>query len=883
MKRVLALIAILGLWSLPLTAGEFLMNDSGETATALRVVFSEPVTITGFGDTLMDVSPPGDSTEFTFLGGQVEAWGSHWLNWEPESASLLSVEWLEELIAVPEFNPEEATTVPHTRQDQFQLALPEEDGGDIVGVVTRTLSVEQIPFSVTYEFESDAVDGDVEWISTHPETSDSPQIVTGSSARFVYLSNRNDPEVAMKFKVGDDLYEWTDPDVSFPLHNMTSIELDAEELFPEHSIVSSEWRASNGDPDDEATFPIDSSSATTASLVSQWPNALDMTCVATTESGEVVGRTTRALIYFKDGPPWDVHGTAMMFGAWQKVDTWRRVLDEQIELFTRLGINSVVLMIYWYYGYPDSEGNFSIEPVYQSGDEWSSDDPRGSTQKDEAIEYVFNRFDTAGIDVVAALLAEPNDNEPELQSCCDHAGYGSLEGFMQTTGYLYGDGDGLYNFYTHYIPLFMRTGVDGVLLGAEQGQVENDGGQVSREFFQAVGDEYRDQGFAGMITHPLSYAVCSSCDMNALVPDPEVYDPILCGVPWDDLGTLSVTFYPTLAETPEDTIAKMQEEALHQIRQRILPLHRVWGVPLFIADMYSGACDDSAMYPVDDDCPYSGVYEPEELRRYLTALLRGLSEATGWEEESWISGVTAGHFSHYPSWWTQSDETYLVFGRMAILDDRYGDITNRDAMQVFYRELPLRRPSQGTQELRSEVAHDYVPPTLSELGYALPETWDREPDFVIDDFEGDLQECGDEYPCWDGGGREKPDPDAYGNLSLIEDASGGHYLSDDFYYTSWLKVGHGLWLDASGYDGIQVKLWASSPMTVDFELGVCVDPWIAYMFRDLEVGVQPRTYRLPFSDFELDGLTRTVPGEHLSEICGMGFFPDSRGEANAIY
>ena len=93
MKRVLALIAVLTLSSLPLAADGFLVNDSGESATALRVTFSEPVTITGFGDTFMDVSPSGESVEFTFSGGEVESRGTHWLNWEPEGASILAANW----------------------------------------------------------------------------------------------------------------------------------------------------------------------------------------------------------------------------------------------------------------------------------------------------------------------------------------------------------------------------------------------------------------------------------------------------------------------------------------------------------------------------------------------------------------------------------------------------------------------------------------------------------------------------------------------------------------------------------------------------------------------------------------------------------------------
>jgi len=95
MKRSVALIAVvLGVWSLPLTAGEFLMNDLGELARALRVTFSEPVIITAFGDTLMDVSPSEESAEFTFSGGAVEPWGGHWLNWEPTGARIVHHEWI---------------------------------------------------------------------------------------------------------------------------------------------------------------------------------------------------------------------------------------------------------------------------------------------------------------------------------------------------------------------------------------------------------------------------------------------------------------------------------------------------------------------------------------------------------------------------------------------------------------------------------------------------------------------------------------------------------------------------------------------------------------------------------------------------------------------
>jgi aryl-phospho-beta-D-glucosidase BglC (GH1 family) len=95
MKKVALLIVGLVLFSIPLLAGEYLMNDTGETVYGLRVVFSEPVTLASFGDILMVVAPTGESTEFMFSGGLLEEWAGHWFNWEPALASLVNHEWIE--------------------------------------------------------------------------------------------------------------------------------------------------------------------------------------------------------------------------------------------------------------------------------------------------------------------------------------------------------------------------------------------------------------------------------------------------------------------------------------------------------------------------------------------------------------------------------------------------------------------------------------------------------------------------------------------------------------------------------------------------------------------------------------------------------------------
>ena len=91
MKRIL-LLALL-LCSIPTLAGEYIMNDTGQMVYGLIVTFSEPVTITTFGDALTQVDPTCEATTFAFSCGDVAASGGEWLNWEPTSAQLISHHW----------------------------------------------------------------------------------------------------------------------------------------------------------------------------------------------------------------------------------------------------------------------------------------------------------------------------------------------------------------------------------------------------------------------------------------------------------------------------------------------------------------------------------------------------------------------------------------------------------------------------------------------------------------------------------------------------------------------------------------------------------------------------------------------------------------------
>jgi hypothetical protein len=92
-KGLLAVVALVLVY-VPVFAGTYLMNDTGQTVYGLRVTFSEPVKITAFGDVLTHVDPTGRATQFTFSGGEVSTSGGEWFNWESATAELMSHEWL---------------------------------------------------------------------------------------------------------------------------------------------------------------------------------------------------------------------------------------------------------------------------------------------------------------------------------------------------------------------------------------------------------------------------------------------------------------------------------------------------------------------------------------------------------------------------------------------------------------------------------------------------------------------------------------------------------------------------------------------------------------------------------------------------------------------
>ena len=131
MKRLVILAAVV-LCSIPTLAGEYLINE--EVAYGLRVTFSEPVTITRFGDVLMQISPDGEATEFLFFGGELPAWAGHWMAWSPVSARIVMYEWVSDANAT-------ASTTTSQIEPRFVSAIHvKRDGSDGVGAACTTQS-----------------------------------------------------------------------------------------------------------------------------------------------------------------------------------------------------------------------------------------------------------------------------------------------------------------------------------------------------------------------------------------------------------------------------------------------------------------------------------------------------------------------------------------------------------------------------------------------------------------------------------------------------------------------------------------------------------------------------------------------------------------------
>jgi|GEM_PF-2458803 len=143
--RVAAIALGLVICLVPLSVfpAEYLSNEV--PAMALRVEFSEPVTVTGYGEVFTSVAPESEAIEFLFFGGELAPWDGHWLSWQPAVAKLVVIEWLSERPPVtflePPF-PYWGFTIPEIGGGEYShgLLVPSVDGMICTGANAVILS-----------------------------------------------------------------------------------------------------------------------------------------------------------------------------------------------------------------------------------------------------------------------------------------------------------------------------------------------------------------------------------------------------------------------------------------------------------------------------------------------------------------------------------------------------------------------------------------------------------------------------------------------------------------------------------------------------------------------------------------------------------------------
>jgi len=240
MKRVLSGIVLLALFPCSVLAGGYFMNDTGETVYGLRVEFSEPVTITSFGDVLSVVEPLGESTTFTFSGGAVEPWGAHWITWSPASASVVSQEWLS-----ADWN-QAADAV--AEDFDYEVILHEINKAI---TISRHIDRNCLPFSVRYEIISpESLDGyTLVWDTDKYVDTDengNPQDdhdQEGTSLDLIFLENYN-PTITLliRDRADDPVAQWenmvrNDFTIGIPIVLHGGLLLPADSIAPD----SAEW------------------------------------------------------------------------------------------------------------------------------------------------------------------------------------------------------------------------------------------------------------------------------------------------------------------------------------------------------------------------------------------------------------------------------------------------------------------------------------------------------------------------------------------------------------------------------------------------------------------------------------------------------------------
>lgn len=547
--------------------------------------------------------------------------------------------------------------VPSSHVDEvtFSIELFSNRGVLLEATITRRMSVETIPFWVEYTVDDPEDAAEYKWTLYTPNYS--TQHKSGRIVSLLPMSNAKDLTLSLRIVIDGISYRWEET-IDFPLHSRTEILLDAA-LFGVGDSESVSWTAHNWTPDDAITFPILEPLSGSTLLVSEWPNVIYISCSVGDGAGATIEYETEAVVYWRDGPPFEIRGVVAMYQGGLTDEQLDAAMSDQFPLLSDLGVNLIVHHHLEWFDAPDANGVFDIHPLYRTWfDEWPEE---GFTPPLDQLTTYLERAAQEGFATHIQILHYPY---PGISSDYGGSGYGTHEGFMNTEGWH----ATLREHFKRTIGFFSSLEIDGLsvvgsmTLGAEQGWVIDRGGAtfagLQKEIFDMARAPLEDGGFAfsGSLAFAPSYTHNSN-HPNHLEERPirdGCYTPSRSGVYWEGQDRLELTFYPSLTYHIGASIQDMQDEMMRQVETYLVPFSETHGgKSIFLVDVQCSAVEGAGIWPIGGEHA-DDPYDPVEQLNWYTAILRGIAAANQSRQEPLFVGLGMGYYGVMPDVWMEN-------------------------------------------------------------------------------------------------------------------------------------------------------------------------------------------------------------------------------------
>jgi len=596
MKSVGLLLVGLLCVSVMVHAGEFLMNDTGESVFGLHVVFSEPVRITAFGDVLTSVAPPsGESSEFTFSGGVLEAWGGHWFNWEPATVTLETHWWLDDEELVPPLEEHEPVV-----EESIEVVMKSGSEEQLLLTCLRRISDRSIPFFVEYVVDAPAGVVELAWDFNHLEDSDwdgqfrNDHDASGLDVLHVYYTNRTQFVVSLRARDEAGLEYTGEDEISFVVQAGDTILLGATGTYARKGIAEiNSWSCESGDPNDPNW--IVHSDANHRWLAPEYPGVAEVQ--AHTEQTAI----TTNLYVFNATPDFlEIKGVGFCGAgkSWSELEAVAAHLEYIRDLgFTWVSIGDTA-------AYDSAEGNYTLH----YGTKYPFDPPglQADVPYREKIAQLIGAAHDADLKVNLVLALHDTGNQQRWM-------------IEPTDGFFFGE-DGYFSYVKYGIELANETKAELLVANTELGAFDRGEARPYLEEEVRLLEDALDPTFSfSNFFDPGGYS------SGRPYPRPWASD---YGAPLEHFEIIGFSTYAGIASNPESSIAEMQLDFEgHQLRNYslVLEAHEATDLHVFASELGYPAFDGGAMdnYWEQMNSP-ARIEDLEEQRRATAASLRAV-------------------------------------------------------------------------------------------------------------------------------------------------------------------------------------------------------------------------------------------------------------------